>query len=85
MSILGYSASYFLPEYWSNTPLYGEKILPLIDYILSTDFVQADKLANAFYMIENKYKNTADLPLSAIQAIIEESGYSYVMDLLGED
>ena len=75
MSILGYSASYFLPEYWSNTPLYGEKILPLIDYILSTDFVQADKLANAFYMIENKYKNTADLPLSAIEAIIEESGY----------
>ena len=85
MSILGYSASYFLPEYWSNTPLYGEKILPLIDYILSTDFVQADKLANAFYMIENKYKNTADLPLSAIEAIIEESGYGYVMDLLGED
>ena len=85
MSILGYSASYFLPEYWSNTPLYGEKILPLIDYILSTDFVQADKLANAFYIIENKYKNTADLPIDAIEAIIEESGYGYVKDLLGED
>lgn len=85
MSILGYSAAYFLPEYWSNTPLYGEKIIPLLDYILSTDFVQSDKLASAFYMIENKYKNTPDLPISAIEAIIEESGYGYVKDLLGED
>jgi hypothetical protein len=48
LSILGYSASYFLPEYWGSTPLYGEKIIPLIDYILSTEFSQADKLANAF-------------------------------------
>ena len=85
MSILGYSASYFLPEYWSETPLYGEKIIPLLDYILSTDFAQADKLANAFYTMENKYRNTADLPISAIEAIIEESGYGYVKDLLGDN
>lgn len=85
MSILGYSAAYFLPEYWSNTPFYGEKIIPLLDYVLSTDFEQADKLANAFYMMENKYKNTADLPLDAIKEIINESGYSYVLDLLGQD
>ena len=85
MSILGYSAAYFLPEYWSNTPLYGEKIIPLLDYVLSTDFAQADKLANAFYMMQNKYKNTADLPIGAIKEIIEESGYSYVMNLLGQD
>lgn len=85
MSILGYSASYFLPEYWGSTPLYGEKIIPLIDYILSTDFSQADKLANAFYTIENKYKNTGDLPIDYIKAIIEESGYEYVLKLLGND
>lgn len=85
MSILGYSSSYFLPEYWSSTPLYGEKIIPLIDYILSTDFVQADKLANAFYVMENKYKNTGDLPINCIKALIEESGYDYVLKLLGED
>lgn len=85
MSILGYSASYFLPEYWASTPLYGEKIIPLIDYILSTDFSQADKLANAFYNIEKKYKNTVDLPIDFIKEIIEESGYSYVLNLLGED
>lgn len=85
MSILGYSAAYFLPEYWSNTPFYGEKIIPLIDYILSTDFDQSEKLADAFYMMENKYKNTSDLPLEAIRDIINESGYSYVLDLLGQD
>lgn len=85
MSILGYSSAYFLPEYWSNTPLYGEKIIPLLDYILSSDFVQSDKLAGAFYMMQNKYKNTADLPIEAIKEIIEESGYSYILNLLGRD
>lgn len=85
MSILGYSASYFLPEYWANTPFYGEKIIPLLDYVLSTDFANSDKLASAFYMMENKYKNTPDLPLEALEAIIEESGYSYVQSLLGRD
>ena len=85
MSILGYSSSYFLPEYWSSTPLYGEKIIPLIDYILSTDFVQTEKLASAFYTIENKYKNTGDLPIECIKEIIHESGYDYVLELLTDD
>ena len=57
MSILGYSSSYFLPQYWANTPLYGEKLLPLIDYILSNDYEYSESLAQAFYNIENKYKN----------------------------
>ena len=85
MSILGYSAAYFFPEYWSSTPLYGEKIIPLIDYVLSSDFEKSEKLAGAFYMMENKYKNTGDLPIECIKAIIEESGYTYVLDLLGTD
>lgn len=85
MSILGYSSAYFLPQYWANTPLYGEKIIPLLDYILSTDYQYTDKLASAFYDIESKYKNTADLPIDKIEAIIEESGYKYVRDLLGQD
>lgn len=85
MSILGYSSAYFLSQYWANTPLYGEKIIPLLDYILSTDYQYTDKLASAFYDIESKYKNTADLPIDKIEAIIEESGYSYVKDLLGRD
>ena len=85
MSILGYSSAYFLPQYWANTPLYGEKIIPLLDYVLSTDFAHTDKLASAFYDISSKYKNTSDLPIDKIEAIIEESGYGYVRDLLGQD
>lgn len=85
MSILGYSSAYFLPQYWAGTPLYGEKIIPLLDYVLSTDYAHTDKLASAFYDIESKYKNTADLPIDKIEAIIEESGYGYIRDLLGQD
>lgn len=85
MSILGYSTAYFLPQYWANTPLYGEKIIPLLDYILSTDYVNTDKLATSFYSIESKYTNTTDLPKEVIDEIIEESGYGYVRNLLGDD
>ena len=85
MSILGYSSAYFLPQYWVNTPLYGEKIIPLLDYILSTDYAHTEKLATAFYSIENKYKNTADLPIDRIEAIIDECGYGYIRNLLGDD
>lgn len=85
MSILGYSASYFLPQYWVNTPLYGEKILPLLDYVLSTDYEKTELLASAFYNIESKYKNTADLPIEYIEAIVEECGYGYIRNLLGQD
>lgn len=85
MSILGYSSAYFLPQYWASTPLYGEKLIPLLDYILSVDYEHTDKLATAFYNIESKYKNTQDLPIGQIEAIIEESGYGYIRDLLGQD
>ena len=73
MSILGYSTAYFLPQYWINTPLYGEKIIPLLDYILSTDYSNAEQLAVAFYNIQSKYTNTTDLPVGVIEEIIEEN------------
>lgn len=85
MSILGYSTAYFLPQYWVNTPLYGEKIIPLLDYILSTDYTHTELLATAFYSVADKYKNTADLPIDRIEAIIEENGYGYIRDLLSDD
>ena len=42
-------------------------------------------LASAFYNIESKYKNTPDLPIECIESIIEESGYKYIRDMLGQD
>ena len=74
-----------MPEYWAGTPLYGEKLIPLLDYMLSTDYSHTDQLATAFYNISSKYKNTADLPIECIEEIIEESGYKYIRDLLGQD
>lgn len=85
MSMLGYSASYFLPSYWSTTPLYGEKIIPLLDYIMSNDYEYSEQLSQAFYDIENKYKNVQDLPIEKIIAIIDECGYSYIRELLGDN
>lgn len=85
MSILGYSSSYFLPEYWANTPLYGERIIPLLDYMLSMDYEKSEGLARAYYNITSKYKNEADLPTDVASEIIDENGYSYVRDLLGND
>ena len=85
MSILGYSTAYFLPQYWVNTPLYGEKIIPLLDYVLSTDFEKTELLASAFYNIESKYRNTQDLPMEQIEEIVKECGYDYIRELFGKD
>ena len=85
MSILGYSTSYFLPEYWSGTPLYGEKIISLLDNALSLNYSKSESLAEVFYTIVNKYKNTSDLSISVLEELITESGYSYIRDLIGDD
>lgn len=85
MSILGYSSAYFLSQYEANTPLYGEKLIPLLDYVLSTDYSNTEMLATAFYAIQDKYKNTSDLPIKEIDALIDECGYSYIRNLLGDD
>ena len=85
MSILGYSSAYFLSQYEANTPLYGEKIVPLLDYVLSTDYANTELLATSFYAIQDKYKNSADLPLDRIEALIDECGYGYIRKLLGDD
>jgi hypothetical protein len=53
--------------------------------VLSTDYEKTELLASAFYNIESKYKNTADLPIECIEALIEECGYGYVRNLLGQD
>lgn len=85
MSILGFSSSYFLSQYETNTPLYGEKLVPLLDYVLSTDYANTEMLATAFYAIEDKYKNTANLPINRIEEVIDESGYGYIRKLLSDD
>lgn len=85
MSILDYSTSYFLGREWSNTPLYAQKIVPLLDYILSNNFVYSNKLSGAFYELINKYQNTSELPLASLKELVKEMGYEYILNLLADD
>lgn len=82
--MLDYSTSYFLSKYWSEVPLYAEKIVPLLDYILSNNFAENDKMAGAFYELINKYQNTAELPMENIREYVKENGYGYILDLLND-
>ena len=83
--MLDRSVSYFLSYYWSNQPLYAEKIIPLLDTCLSNNFVLSNKVANAFYELTNKYQNTAELPLEMLKEFIREQGYGYILDLVVQD
>lgn len=80
--MLGHSVSYYLPSFWATTPLYAEKIIPLLDTYLSVASPRADKLALAYYDVVNKYLNTEDMTDDSIRAFIEDSGYGYLMNLL---
>lgn len=83
--MLDRSVSYFLSNQWSNTPLYAEKIIPLLDTCLSSNFVLSNKVADAFYELTNKYQNTAELPLENLKEFIREQGYGYILDLVVQD
>lgn len=83
--MLDRSVSYFLSNYWRNTPLYAEKIIPLLDTCLSNNYTLSDKVASAFYELTNKYQNTADLPVSVLKEFIKEQGYGYILELVIQD
>lgn len=83
--MLDRSVSYFLSNYWRNTPLYAEKIIPLLDTCLSNNYTLSDKVSSAFYELINKYQNTSDLPISVLKEFIKEQGYGYILDLVVQD
>ena len=83
--MLDRSVSYFLSNYWRNTPLYAEKIIPLLDTCLSNNYTLSDKVSSAFYELINKYQNTADLPTPILKEFIREQGYGYILDLVVQD
>ena len=83
--MLGYSVSYFLGREWRNTPLYAQKIIPLLDYLLSNNFVYSDKLSGSFYELINKYQNPSELPVESLKELVKEMGYDYILNLLADD
>lgn len=80
--MLGHSVSYYLPRTWAQTPLYAEKIIPLLDHMLSVESPYADKLALAYYDIWNKYTAPEEMTSESIRAYIRDHGYGYILDLL---
>ena len=79
--MLDYSVSHYLGSYWKDTPLYAEKLVPLVDYVLSNNYVFNEKMSQAFYELTDKYQNTAELPLENMKEFIKEQGYGYIADL----
>lgn len=80
--MLEHSVSYCLPAYWATTPLYAEKIIPLLDHLLSVNSPNADKLALAYYDIWNKYTAPEEMTSEAIKEYVKDHGYGYILDLL---
>ena len=68
--MLDYSVSHYLGSYWKDTPLYAEKLVPLLDYVLSNNYVFNEKMSQAFYELTDKYQNTAELPLENMKVIL---------------
>ena len=74
--------------YPTNQPVGDKRVdnyFTIINIHAYADYTEADKLANAFYNLENKYKSTGNIPIDQIESIIEESGYGYVRELLAND
>ena len=82
--MLDYSVSHYLGSYWRTTPLYVEKIVPLLDYCLSNNFTFSNKMSQAFYELIDKYQNTANLPLENMKEFVREYGYGYIVDLFND-
>lgn len=80
--MLRHSVSYYLPSFWATTPLYSEKIIPLLDTYLSVASPQADKLALAYYDIWNKYSKPEEMTDESIKAFIKDLGYGYILKLM---
>lgn len=80
--MLRHSVSYYLPSFWATTPLYAEKVIPLLDTYLSVNSPRADKLALAYYDIINKYQKPEDMTPESIRAYIRDHGYGYVLNLI---
>lgn len=80
--MLDYSVSYFLGDYWSHTPLYSEKIIPLLDYLLNNGYEHSNQLASCYFELINKYQNPQDLPVENIRELIKEQGYDYIVELI---
>jgi hypothetical protein len=84
--MLNKSVAYYMGDFASqHAALYAEKVLPMLDWVLSNDYMFSEQMNDCFNSLINKYQNTQDLPYEEIVEVINESGYGYILDLLSPD
>lgn len=83
--MLGYSIANFISKFQIESPLWGQKLIPLLDYTFSNNYVDKAELSEPFYQIVNKYINTNQLPLQSLKYYVEEMGYGYILDFFQPD
>jgi hypothetical protein len=83
--LLGYSVAQYLSRFQISSPLWGQKLIPLLDYTFSNNYVDNSELSAAFYQIVNKYTNTTELPLESLQHYVQEMGYGYILEFFQPD
>lgn len=83
--MLGYSIAQYLSRFQIGTPLWGEKLIPLMDYVLSNNYANKKQLSEAYYQIVNKYVNTSDLNLESLTNYVKEMGYDYILNFFQPD
>lgn len=83
--MLGYSVAQYLSRFQISTPLWGEKLIPLLDYTFSNNYVNRGEMSEAFYQIVNKYTNTTELPLESLTYYVKEMGYDYIIEFFNPD
>lgn len=74
----------WIPDKFSQRELV-QQFADAVDYLLSVDFPDADKLALRFESVKNKYRSPQDVPLEDIYAILDETGYKYIIDVMNLD
>ena len=83
--MLGYSVAQYLSRFQIQTPLWGQKLIPLLDYTFSNNYKDNKELSSPFYQIVNKYLNTTELPLQSLEYYVKEMGYNYILDFFKPD
>ena len=79
--MFNHSVRKWIPDKLNDRELV-QQFADAVDWLLSVDYPDSDKLAQRFYSLKCKYTNLQDVPVEDIYAIIDESGYSYITDIL---
>ena len=70
---------------WSKTELWQEKLIPLLDWVLSDAYTNSDSLSKPYNELIDKYQNTWNMSTDSIKAYVDENGYDYILNFFNPD